>query len=73
MFLQLHDGPYMPYGLKKYPYPKYTGPEAPLKYSLDPYAPGAPVMKTSAYKWLSGVDPSRSMLNLCGPIKQAGR
>lgn len=59
MFLQLHDGPEMPYGLKKYPYPKYTGPIAPLKYSLDPYAPGAPVMKTGDYGLLSGCDPQQ--------------
>ena len=69
MFLQLHDGPDMPYGLKKYPYPKYTGPEAPLKYSLDPYAPGAPVMKTSAYKLLSGCDPQQIYADFVKPDK----
>jgi len=59
MFLQLHDGPEMPYGLKKYPYPQYTGPEAPLNYSLNPYAPGAPVMKTTAFRVMAGCDPQQ--------------
>jgi len=63
MFLQLHDGPDMPYGIKKYPYPKYNGPLAPLDTALNPYAPGAPVMKVSSYAVLAGCDSQQIRLD----------
>jgi hypothetical protein len=59
MFLQLHDGPEMPYGIKKYPYPKYTGKLMPVSTAENPYAPGAPVMKLSPYAVLNGCDPAQ--------------
>jgi len=58
MFLQLHDGPEVPYGLKKYPFPKYTGKLMPVSTAENPYAPGAPVMKLSPYAVLAGCDPA---------------
>jgi hypothetical protein len=67
MFLQLHDGPEQPYGLQKYPYPKYNGPIAPLNYSLNPYAPGAPVMKTTAFRVMSGCDPQQIYADFVKP------
>lgn len=45
-FLQLHDGPYS--------FPSYTGKLQPLKNSLNPFAPGAPVWKTPPFKMISG-------------------
>jgi hypothetical protein len=59
MFLQLHDGPEMPYGLKKYPFPKYTGKLMPVSTAENPYAAGAPVMKLSPYAVLNGCDPAQ--------------
>jgi hypothetical protein len=59
MFLQLHDGPEVPYGLKKYPFPKYTGKLMPVSTAENPYAPGAPVMKLSPYAVLHGCDPQQ--------------
>lgn len=59
MFLQLHDGPELPYGLKKYPFPKYTGKLMPVSTAENPYAPGAPVMKLSPYAVLHGCDPQQ--------------
>jgi len=59
MFLQLHDGPEMPYGLQKYPFPKYTGKLMPVSTAENPYAPGAPVMKLSPYAVLNGCDPTQ--------------
>jgi hypothetical protein len=43
----------MPYGLKKYPFPKYTGKLMPVSTAENPYAPGAPVMKLSPYAVLA--------------------
>jgi hypothetical protein len=63
MFLQLHDGPEMPYGLKKYPFPKYTGKLMPVSTAENPYAPGAPVMKLSPYAVLNWL---RSCPGVCG-------
>ena len=59
MFLQLHDGPELPYGIKKYPYPKFTGPMRPVYSAENPYAAGAPVMKLSPYAVLSGCSPEQ--------------
>lgn len=59
MFLQLHDGPELPYGIQKYPYPKYTGKMMPVSTAENPYAPGAPVMKLSPYAVLNGCDPAQ--------------
>ena len=56
MFLQLHDGPDLPYGTSRYPYPKRSGPMMPVSYAEDPFAPGAPVMQTTPYRLLSGCD-----------------
>jgi len=59
MFLQMHDGPELPYGVKRFPYPSYNGVLYPVSYSEDPYAPGSPVMKLSPYGLLSGCDPQQ--------------
>jgi YD repeat-containing protein len=59
MFLQLHDGPEMPYGIQKYPYPKFTGPMRPVRSAENPYAAGAPVMQLSPFAVLSGCDPQQ--------------
>lgn len=59
MFLQLHDGPDMPYGLKKIPYPKYTGTLQPVYSAENPYAYGAPVLQVSPYGVLAGCDPQQ--------------
>jgi YD repeat-containing protein len=59
MFLQLHDGPELPYGIQKYPYPKYTGKMMPVSTAENPYAAGAPVMKLSPYAVLNGCDPAQ--------------
>jgi len=56
MFLQLHDGPDLPYGTSAYPYPKRSGPMMPVRYAEDPFAPGSPVMRTTPYRLLSGCD-----------------
>ena len=56
MFLQLHDGPDLPYGTSRYPYPKRSGPIMPVRYAEDPFAPGSPVMQTTPYRLLSGCD-----------------
>jgi hypothetical protein len=56
MFLQLHDGPDLPYGTSRYPYPKRSGPMMPVSYAEDPFAPGSPVMQTTPYRLLSGCD-----------------
>lgn len=56
MFLQLHDGPDMPYGTRAYPYPKRSGPMMPVRFAEDPFAPGSPVMQTTPYRLLSGCD-----------------
>ena len=56
MFLQLHDGPDLPYGLRPFPYPKRSGPMMPVIYAEDPFAPGSPVMQTTPYRLLSGCD-----------------
>ena len=56
MFLQLHDGPDMPYGLRPFPYPKRSGPMMPVRYAEDPFAPGSPVMQTTPYRLLAGCD-----------------
>jgi len=56
MFLQLHDGPDLPYGLRPFPYPKRSGPMMPVRYAEDPFAPGSPVMQTTPYRLLSGCD-----------------
>ena len=56
MFLQLHDGPDLPYGLRPFPYPKRSGPMMPVSYAEDPFAPGSPVMQTTPYRLLSGCD-----------------
>jgi len=56
MFLQLHDGPDLPYGLRPIPYPKRSGPMMPVRYAEDPFAPGSPVMQTTPYKLLAGCD-----------------
>ena len=56
MFLQLHDGPDLPYGTSRYPYPKRSGPMMPVRYAEDPFAPGSPVMQTTPYRLLSGCD-----------------
>jgi hypothetical protein len=56
MFLQLHDGPDMPYGTRAYPYPKVSGPIMPVRFAEDPFAPGSPVMQTTPYRLLSGCD-----------------
>jgi hypothetical protein len=56
MFLQLHDGPDLPYGTRAYPYPKRSGPMMPVRYAEDPFAPGAPVMRTTPYRLLAGCD-----------------
>lgn len=53
MFIQLHDGPEMPYGTKNYPYPRNSGPMMPVRSAEDPFAPGAPVMQTTPYKLLA--------------------
>lgn len=63
MFLQLHDGPDMPYGLKKFPYPKYNGQLAPVSSVENPYAAGAPVMRLSPYAVLAGCDPQQIRLD----------
>ena len=47
MFLQLHDGPDLPYGLRPFPYPKRSGPMMPVRYAEEPFAPGSPVMQTT--------------------------
>lgn len=59
MFLQLHDGPELPYGIQKYPYPKFTGKLQPVYSAENPYAAGAPVMKLSPYAVLSGCSPEQ--------------
>jgi hypothetical protein len=56
MFLQLHDGPDLPYGTSRYPYPKRSGPMMPVRYAEDPFAPGSPVMQTTPYRLLAGCD-----------------
>jgi hypothetical protein len=56
MFLQLHDGPDLPYGTSRYPYPKRSGPMMPVSYAENPFAPGSPVMRTTPYRLLSGCD-----------------
>jgi hypothetical protein len=56
MFLQLHDGPDLPYGTSAYPYPKRSGPMMPVRYAEDPFAPGSPVMQTTPYRLLAGCD-----------------
>jgi len=56
MFLQLHDGPDLPYGLRPFPYPKKSGPMMPVIYAEDPFAPGSPVMRTTPYRLLAGCD-----------------
>jgi hypothetical protein len=56
MFLQLHDGPGLPYGYKKLPYPVRTGELMPLRYSEDPFYPGSPVLTDNSYQLLSGCD-----------------
>jgi hypothetical protein len=56
MFLQLHDGPDMPYGTRAYPYPKRSGPMMPVRFAEDPFAPGSPVMQTTPYRLLAGCD-----------------
>jgi len=56
MFLQLHDGPDLPYGLRPIPYPKRSGPMMPVRYAEDPFASGSPVMQTTPYKLLAGCD-----------------
>ena len=56
MFLQLHDGPDMPYGLRPFPYPKRSGPMMPVRFAEDPFAPGSPVMQTTPYRLLAGCD-----------------
>jgi hypothetical protein len=56
MFLQLHDGPDLPYGLRPFPYPKRSGPMMPVRYAEDPFAPGSPVMQTTPYRLLAGCD-----------------
>jgi len=56
MFLQLHDGPDLPYGLRPIPYPKRSGPMMPVRYAEDPFAPGSPVMQTTPYRLLAGCD-----------------
>lgn len=56
MFLQLHDGPDLPYGTRAYPYPKRSGPMMPVRFAEDPFAPGAPVMRTTPYQLLAGCD-----------------
>jgi len=56
MFLQLHDGPDLPYGLRPFPYPKRSGPMMPVIYAEDPFAPGSPVMQTTPYRLLAGCD-----------------
>ena len=56
MFLQLHDGPDLPYGTRAYPYPKKNGPMMPVRFAEDPFAPGAPVMQTTPYQLLAGCD-----------------
>lgn len=56
MFLQLHDGPDLPYGTSRYPYPKRSGPMMPVRFAEDPFAPGAPVMRTTPYQLLAGCD-----------------
>jgi hypothetical protein len=56
MFLQLHDGPDLPYGLRPFPYPKRSGPMMPVRYAEDPFSPGSPVMRTTPYRLLSGCD-----------------
>lgn len=70
MFLQLHDGPDMPYGIQKYPYPKYTGKMMPVSTAENPYAPGAPVMKLSPYAVLAGCDPAQVYAEFVRPDKQ---
>jgi YD repeat-containing protein len=67
MFLQLHDGPEMPYGFKKYPFPKYTGKLMPVSTAENPYAPGAPVMKLSPYAVLNGCDPAQVYADFVKP------
>jgi hypothetical protein len=69
MFLQLHDGPEMPYGFKKYPFPKYTGKLMPVSTAENPYAPGAPVMKLSPYAVLNGCDPAQVYADFVKPDK----
>lgn len=56
MFLQLHDGPDLPYGTRAYPYPRRNGPMMPVRFAEDPFAPGAPVMRTTPYRLLAGCD-----------------
>ena len=56
MFLQLHDGPDMPYGTSAYLYPKKSGPMMPVRFAEDPFAPGSPVMQTTPYRLLAGCD-----------------
>jgi len=63
MFLQLHDGPELPYGLKKIPYPKLQGKLQPIYSAEDPYAPGAPIMQLSPFAVLSGCDPQQVYLD----------
>jgi hypothetical protein len=63
MFLQLHDGPELPYGLKKIPYPKLQGKLQPIYSAENPYAPGAPVMQLSPFAVLSGCDPQQVYLD----------
>jgi hypothetical protein len=63
MFLQLHDGPELPYGLKKIPYPKYSGKLQPVYSAENPYAAGAPVMQLSPFAVLAGCDPQQIYLD----------
>jgi hypothetical protein len=56
MFIQLHDGPDLPYGTSAYPYPQRSGPMMPVRFAEDPFAPGAPVMQTTPYRLLAGCD-----------------
>lgn len=69
MFLQLHDGPEMPYGIQKYPYPKFTGPMRPVRSAENPYAAGAPVMQLSPFAVLSGCDPQQIYAEFVKPDK----
>jgi hypothetical protein len=63
MFLQLHDGPELPYGLKKIPYPKLQGKLQPVYSAENPYAPGAPIMQLSPFAVLAGCDPQQVYLD----------
>jgi hypothetical protein len=71
MFLQLHDGPEMPYGTSRYPYPKRSGPMMPVRYAEDPFAPGAPVMRTTPYRLLAGCDQAQVLAQFVPQGKEA--